>query len=297
MKPPRFSEGATSPGERVIALAASVESAPLSTRGWDVVMARAVTARPTNLKLVSLFMLSAAAGAALVLLAQPTPVTPVVSVVHATAGSRWSSTSPQEVTLQSGRLSVTIPSGAPLRIRTPDAELEVSRSRFLAEVVTNGTSVWVEEGEVVLRAGGVVRVIHAGESITWPPNLVIPAPLLEAAPASDSHCAALAGAEIRTCLRSEASGASLAAQVALYELGNFEVKQGQLDAGLEVWRESLARCPRGVLEPEVRLSLLIAMVKARRFSDARLAAQDFEAHCSGDPRIVDVRALQRALPQ
>lgn len=211
-------------------------------------------------------------------------------------GSRWSADSPQEVTLQSGRLSVTTPSAAPLRVRTPDAELEVTRCRFLAEVVSTGTSVWVEEGEVVLRSGGVVRVIRAGESITWPPNLVIPAPLLEASPASDSHCA-LSGAETRTCLRGEASGTSLAAQAALYELGNLEVKEGQLDAGLEVWRESLARFPRGVLEPEVRVSLLIAMVRARRFSEARLAAQDFEAHCSGDPRIVDVRVLQRALPQ
>ena len=298
MKPPRFSEAATSAGEKVIALAASVESAPLRAGGWDEVMARAVTAQPSNTKLVPLFLLSVAAGAALVLLVRPMSVAaPAVSVVNATAGSRWSSVSPQEVTLQSGRLSVTTPSGAPLHVRTPDAELEVTRSRFLAEVVPAGTSVWVEEGEVVLRAGGVTRVVRAGQSLTWPPILVIPAPLLEAAPAPDSRCASLSGAEIRACLRREASGASLEAQAALYELGNFEVKHGQLDAGLQVWRESLDRFPRGVLEPEVRLSLLVAMVKAHRFSEARLAAQEFEAYCSDDPRALDVRALRRALPE
>ncbi len=295
MKPSRFIDEASSPAEQVIALAASVEARPLGAGGWDEVLSRAVLARPSNAGLVPLFLLSVALGVGLVLLFQPAPVTRVAPVVHATAESRWSSVSAEEVRLESGRLSVTTPSATPLRVRTPDAVLEVTRSRFLAEVVAGSTTLWVEEGEVVLRAGDVVRVVKAGESITWPPIVAIPAPLSVPAPAIDSPCASLAPAEIRPCLLREASGASLEAQAALYELGSFDVQHGQLDSGLGSWRESLTRFPDGVLEPEVRLAMLIALVKARRYSESLEAARNFEAQCAGDPRVGDVQSLRRAL--
>lgn len=96
--------------------------------------------------------------------------------------------------------------------------------------------------------------------------------------------------------REEAKGDSLRAQAALYELGSVEVQEGELEAGLRSWRASLTRFPQGVLHPEVRLAVLIELIKARRFTDAREAARDFESSCPGDPRAADVEALRQRLP-
>ena len=294
--PRRLLDEAHTRSEEVIARAASVPAQPLRPDGWDDVMALALTRRPSATRLVPAFLISFLLGGWLVLLLRPprpVPATPT-NIAYATPGSRWSSLGPDEVSLQSGRLFVTSPSGAPLRIRTPDAVLEVTHSRFLAEVVAGGTMVQVEEGEVVLRAGNVTRTVRGGESLTWPPAPMIPKELLEAAPASTSGCEG-PGAR-RECLQREAAGESLQAQAALFELGNFEARQGELEASLRVWRESLSRFPEGVLHPEVRLALLIELVKARRFSDARAAALEFEANCAGDPRRGEVESLRHQLP-
>ncbi|MDP1825867.1 MAG: FecR domain-containing protein [Archangium sp.] len=298
MTPPtRLSDGAQTPAEHQIALAASVEASPLRADGWDDLMARAVLARPPVARLIPAFVLSFMCGVGLVVALRPVQPPPSPgTVVLATAASRWSSPAPNEVTLQSGRLWMTTPSDEPLLIRTPDVVLEVTRSRFLAEVVSGGTTIQVDEGQVVLRANEVVRVVRSGESLTWPPAPVIPGPLLELAPASESRCSSLDATASRACLRSEADGNSLAAQAALYELGVAEVKRGALEEGLQVWRESLERFPGGVLHPEVRLALLIELVKARRFSEAREAATDFELQCAADPRLLAVASLRRALP-
>ena len=133
-------------------------------------------------------------------------------------------------------------------------------------------------------------------ALTWPPGPAIPRHLLEAAPLSTSGCGSLEPVARRECLRREADGESLQAQAALFELGNVEAGQGDLEASLRTWRESLERFPEGVLHPEVRLAVLIELVRARRFAQARAAAQDFEAHCTGDPRSADVGALRRQLP-
>lgn len=294
--PRRLLEDAKTPGERVIAAAASVAPHPMRADGWEDVMAVAVTSQRSVARLVAAFVLTFALGIALVMFSRPVPVARPGTIAHATAGTRWSSIAPDEVVLQSGRLSVATPSGAPLRVRTPDAVLDVTRCSFLAEVVSGGTTIWVEQGELILRANDTVRVVHAGETLTWPPSPEIPGPLLQVPLATDSRCATLVLGLRRTCLQAEAAGNSLEAQAALYELGTFETTQGQLDAGLRAWRESLARFPEGVLHPEVRLALLIELVKARRFAEAREAARDFESHCETDPRVGDVESLRRRLP-
>lgn len=296
--PRRLIDEANDRADQVIARAASVAPQPMRADGWDDVMAAALTRGPNTARLVPAFLFSFLLGVAVVLLLRPQREAAVIpaNVTYATAGSRWSTVAPDEVALESGRLFVTTPSGAPLRVRTPHAVLEVTRSRFLAEVVAGETRVQVEEGEVVLRSGGVTRSVRAGDSLTWPPLVAIPEQLLEAAPAPGSRCGSLALGERQECLRLEAADDSLQSQAALYELGSFEAKQGELEAGLRTWRESLARFPEGVLHPEVRLAVLIELIRARRFADAREAALDFEAHCTGDPRRGDVEALRSQLP-
>jgi len=294
---PRFLDHAQTDAERIVASAAAVAPLPLQRDEWDAVMSRAVTARPSPLRLVPAFAGSLALGAVLVLALRPTPPpAPVHAELVATAGAEWKQLAPDEVSLQAGRLAVARPGEGRLRVITPDAVLETNRSRFLAEVTSNGTTLVVEEGEVILRARGIERVVRAGESLVWPPPTVIPAPLLERTETtSGSHCATATGAALVTCLASEAAGDTLDAQAALYELGALHAREGRRAVALETWRASLARFPNGVLEPEVRLAVLVELVRARKTEEAVAEAKAFEAAFPTDARADDVRSLRRSL--
>lgn len=137
--------------------------------------------------------------------------------------------------------------------------------------IASGTSLFVEEGEVVLRAGDLTRVVKAGESLVWPPTPEIPSALLETSAPTAARCDEVPERARHACLEGEAKGSTLDAQAALFELGTLE----SLD-------ESLRRFPDGVLRPEVRLRRLVLLVKARRFDEARAAARDFEQACPDD---------------
>jgi hypothetical protein len=294
-QPTRLLESATSPAEQVIALAAAVPPRPLARNDWDAVLERAVTARPSALRHVPAFALSLAIGVVLVLALRPAPPPPAPRAPEliATADARWSHVAPGEVSLQAGRLAVSKPGDAPIRVQTPDAVLETVRSRFLAEVTSNGTTVVVEEGEVVVRTRDAQHVVHAGESFTWPPPPVIPTPLLGAPTATGSRCTP--GAEQLACLRAEAAGTGLDAQAASYELGALQLKSGDRPGALATWQRALERFPDGVLEPETRIAVLVELVRARRYADAVAAARAFESAFPNDPRAADVSALRAAL--
>lgn len=294
---PRFLDHAQTDAERIIASAASVAPLPLQHDAWDSVMARAVTARPSPLRLVPAFGVSLALGALLVIALRPTPPPPPTHAeLVATAGAEWKQIAPDEVSLQAGRLAVARPGERRLRVVTPDAVLETNRSRFLAEVTAGGTTLVVEEGEVILRSRGVERIVRAGESLVWPPPTVIPAQLLERSETGGgSRCASARGEALVTCLTAEAAGDTLDAQAALYELGTLHAQAGRRAAALETWRASLQRFPGGVLEPEVRLAVLVELVRARKHDDAIAEAKAFEAAFPTDARTDDVKSLRRSL--
>ena len=63
-----------------------------------------------------------------------------------------------------------------------------------------------------------------------------------------------------------------------------EAKAGRSDGAIDAWRQSLKRFPDGVLHPEVRLALLVELVRARRFAEAEVVAREFEVACADDPR-------------
>lgn len=286
--------------ERQVALAASVPPRVIDHASWDDLVARAGLRRSGDARLVPAFVLAMAAGVALVLLMQrPVPRSapePGVELV-ASAAAKWSQSPSGAVVLSAGRLSLARASEVPVRIETPHVVIEAQRSRFLAEVVRSGTSLVVEEGEVVLRSGSMTRVVRAGESLIWPPAPLIPARLLEAPAPAEARCTASPAGARRDCLEAEAATSSLDAQAALYELGVLEMKSGRLDGAVEAWRQSLRRFPDGVLHPEVRLALLIALVRARRFAEAEVTAREFEAACPGDPRRAEVGTLRPLLSQ
>lgn len=281
-----------SPEDEVVAKVARVAPEALPSEGWEQVLERAVASGPSLGQLAPLFLTSVALGALLVLALRPSsPPLPRSELVVA-ADSRWSRIAPDEFSLQSGRLEVSRPAGN-LRIVTPDAVLETVGGRFLAEVTEAGTLLTVEEGEVVLRAGGREHAVRAGQSLAWPPAPQIPPQLEAAPPVMGGRCAS--AARRRDCLREEASREGLDAQSALFELGLLEVEEGRLEAGLGAWRESLARFPDGVLHPEVRLASMRELARARRYAEARAIATEFELRCADDPRLAEVRRFAAQL--
>lgn len=280
--------------ERLVARAAEVPPATVDLAAWDELVAVAATRPRRDWRLVPAFLASVAAGVVLVTGAFPgrAPVEVVELVVS--ADTRWSHEQAGVVRLTAGQLRVGRAAGRKVRVETPHVVLEATRSRFLAEVVASGTSLLVEEGEVTVRAGGQVRVVRAGEALVWPPLPEIPAALLE----EHALAARCVGPDVvarRACLEAEALGATLEAQAALFELGALESTAGHSARAVAAWEASLARFPDGVLHPEVRLKLLVELVRARRFADASSVAAQFEQECAGDARLEDVRALAATL--
>ncbi|MGV3619892.1 MAG: hypothetical protein ACO1OB_03690 [Archangium sp.] len=270
----------TTDAEKAIALTASIQPREVDGRDFDALVGQAALHPRRDWRLIPAFAIAALAGAVLVL-AWPKEKAGTPVELVATAGSTWSQ-SAGVVKLESGRISVGRAGGVTVRLETPHVSLEARHSRFLAEVVASGTSLIVEEGEVVLRAGAVTRVVKAGESLVWPPTPEIPSSLLESNAPSAPKCDEVS--DRHACLENEAKGSTLDAQAALFELGTLE----SLD-------ESLRRFPDGVLHPEVRLRRLVLLVKARRFDEARAAARDFELACPTDARLAEVRALRGSL--
>ncbi|MBL8923142.1 MAG: hypothetical protein JNJ54_30105 [Myxococcaceae bacterium] len=279
---------------RLVALAAQVPPAPLDHTSWDRVVRGADGAR--DVVLLPAFAAALVAGVLLVLWLRPAPVSPAgpeAPVLVASANSSFAQQPSGVVRLDAGRLAVQRATAAKVVFITPHVTLEASRSRFLAEVTAGGTTVRVEEGEVVLRAKDTTRVVKAGETLVWPPSPNIPLPLTTVA-STTPVCDATAGERL-DCLRAEAKGDGLLAQAALYELGVLEAKQGNRTDALAAWTTSLSRFPDGVLHPEVRLALLVELTRARRFTEAVAVARAFEERCAQDPRLADVVALRRSL--
>lgn len=281
---------------RLVGLAASIEPAPVDLSKWDDVVHS--TKQRRDWRLVPAFAASLAAGIVLVLWLKPVPTavapTPEAPVLVASANATWQQQPSGVVRLDAGRLSVQRATSGRVVLETPHATLGATRARFLAEVTAGGTTVIVQEGEVVLRTKTETRVVKAGETLVWPPTPSIPAPLSAVAAPSSSVCDEATGSRL-DCLRVEAQGDGLTAQAALYELGVLELKQGNTSDALAAWTTSLSRFPDGVLHPEVRLALLVELTKERRFTEAVVVARAFEVSCSADPRLADVQALRRSL--
>lgn len=296
--PRRLIETAETRAERIIAEAASVEPRTLDRGTWDDVTQRALSRRPSAARLIPAFAVSVLAGVVLVLALRPqtAPVLkPQAAELVTTADARWVLLSAEEVSLDSGRLSVVRANGSRLRIRTPDAVLESVNARFLAEVVGAVTSVKVEEGEVVVRTSAGSKTLLAGESLRWLSAPVIPSTLVAGAPSSDGSCQGQAGEALRRCLEAEAKGDSLEAQAALYELASLEAHDGRSERAVEVFKQSLERFPGGVLDPEARVALTLELVKLERYAEAQQAARDFVRLYPSDARVSDVAALERSL--
>jgi hypothetical protein len=282
---------------RLVGLAAAIEPAPVDLSKWDDLVRASMSRR--DWRLVPAFAGSLAVGMVLVMWLTPTPIVAVAPaleapVLVASVNATWQHLPSGAVRLDSGRLSVQRAAKGRVLLETPHATLDAIRARFLAEVTAGGTTVIVQEGEVVLRSGAQTLLVKAGQRLVWPPTPSIPAPLTAVAAPRTLLCDEATGLRL-DCLRSEAQGEGLAAQAALYELGVLELKQGNAADALAAWTTSLSRFPEGVLHPEVRLALLVELTRARRFTEALVVARDFETACVADPRLPDVQVLRRSL--
>jgi hypothetical protein len=296
---PWHQEAPDSAAAHEVALTAQVPPRPLDLATWGAVLRRA--ARPPSAwARVPAFFGAAAVGALLMLGALRLGALAPASapLVVATDGTRWTTRGDGSLFLTAGRLTVDRAAAGRLRLGTPHFELEAvsERTRFLAEVSERGTLLVVDVGEVVARRPGLERVVAAGASFTWPPDPNIPQALLAPPRSAEPPRCGDGDAEARSaCLRREAAGEGLDAQAALFELGTWEARAGRSGAAIDAWRASLRRFPGGVLHPEVRLSLLVELVRARRFAEALGLARDFEAACADDPRAGDVATLRKQL--
>lgn len=297
-QPTRWLDDPTRAGpEALVARAAEVAPKPVDLHTWDDVLARAA-AKPRGPKLLPTFVVSATLGVLLVLgtrtaMKPEAPSTPASPVLVAMENTRWHQEPGDLVVLESGKLSLPTPTSQVVRVRTPHVSIEARASRFLADVAVNGTMVFVEEGEVVVRIGAQERRLRAGESLTWPPAPVVPEKLLVRP--TELGCSEVPSGERLACLEAEAQGAGLTAQAALYEVGALELRAGHHAAARAAWQSSLTRFGDGVLHPEVRLALLVELVRERDFGAALEAAKDFERVCADDARVEDVRTLRLAL--
>lgn len=289
---------------RLVSLVAGVAPRPVDRASWDDVLARAAAPR-RDWRLVPAFAVSVLAGALLVVAGRavmaPEPAAPPAAMAHTSPvltpspGARFSHGPSERVVLTEGRLAIAALGPAAVHLETPQVQLEAHHARFLAEVIQGGTRVSVEEGEVVVRTPAGAQTLVAGESTVWPPAPEIPEALLAEPVDAAPSCAEATGAARLECLAVEGQRQGLEAQAALYELGALEARAGHPAQAEAAFRASLERFPEGVLHPEVRLALLVELIRGRRFADAVREAEDFERQCPGDPRVGDVAALRRAL--
>ncbi len=297
--PPRWHDEQTdlTPARKLVALAASVPPLSVQPGTWDELALRAA-ATPSGPRLLPSFVLSVVAGVLLVLVTRaalgPGTTAPTPSpVLIASTSAKWNQQADGLVVLEAGRLVLPAKSTQLVRVKTPHLTIEARTSRFLAEVVVNGTVVFVEEGDVVVRMGTQERHLLTGQSLTWPSAPQVPENLL-VRPA-ELGCAQVPAAEKRACLEREAQGTDLTAEAALYEVGALALREGRHAEARAAWLSSLERFGDGVLHPEVRLALLVEQVGARDFEGAQQTAREFERTCPDDPRLADVRSLRLAL--
>lgn len=285
---------ANTPSERLIALAASILPRQIDVATWDVLQARSSVEARSRPALWLGFCAAVAVGWGLgLLIHRPHAAQHETQTAELVASpdAEWTQDASGTVALSAGRLMVSRAGDALIRLETPHVIVQAQRSRFLAEIVLGGTFLSVEEGDVIVRVGETTHHVHAGQSFLWPPSPEIPSQLLQQT-TPETGCSEESEGGLHQCLEAEASGTSLHAQAALFELGSLQVRSGHAEEAIDVWRESLQRFPQGVLHPEVRVALLVELIRARRFAEAEDVASEFEKVCPEDPRREAVALLR-----
>lgn len=262
--------------------------------GWDGIIERAMKAprsRPFPLTALVLGMLLLVvvvqAGFKLGIVESDAPR------VQATAGAQWHREGDGALILTLGRVEVTRKKGQVV-LHSPHVTVIAVNARFLADSTTAATRIEVYEGEVMVKYddGGVV--VRPGEARTWPESPSLPSAL--ALPRqTPERCTDESGPSRRSCLWTQGDQPGLIAQAALFELGLFEMQEGNGAAAVVAWERSLDRFPDGVLAPEARLGMLAELTRQHRYAEAIAVARAFEDHSRSDPRAAEVAKFRAQL--
>jgi hypothetical protein len=188
-----------------------------------------------------------------------------------------------EVVLDDGELCAVITHRdlsrqGPFVVRANVLRAVVVGTRFCVSSGTTADATWVsvEEGRVRVERGRKSVEVGAGGLVrSDDPRLTVAA---SASNRSNMVACSLTAplAERRRCLTERSKGDDVAAQNALYMLGNLAREQDHDGAGaLSIWRTYRHRFPAGALATEVDLAILDELLAEKRFNEALNSTDDF----------------------
>ncbi|MBL8949687.1 MAG: tetratricopeptide repeat protein [Myxococcaceae bacterium] len=265
--------------------------------------AQATAQGPSPVRQVAVFALATAAGIGAVLTVAPlvrapaparVVAAPVETRIEPGPGAEWSRDG-RAITLARGRLRVTSP--VKVTVTTPLATLEAKGARFTLDVAAQHVVISAEMGELLVRSQLTgERVVRAGERLVVEAQIdaaarVLPAALLRAPEPTGPRSAC--GAEL-DCLTRTAKGDTLAAQLALFDLGLAASLRGDREQATQLWRQYLTRFPDGALAPEVSGALIRALVVADPV-EALAQAERYHARFGAEPSAGGVELLRAHL--
>lgn len=206
----------------------------------------------------------------------------------------------EAVALRQGSLRA----GPQAHVRTPQLDVQVGVAHCRIQVAGEVTTVDVQDGEVRVRRGeGPVVVLSGGTRLrSDDPRLApvpLPAPVAPAAPpqpapVSDA-CAALAPDARTACYTRLAMGDDLAAQNALYMLGQQEREAHRASSAIQYWRAYEQRFPQGALWPEAAAGILTARLDQADWAGALAAAEAYLARVDSGGRSPEVKLIRANL--
>jgi tetratricopeptide (TPR) repeat protein len=187
-------------------------------------------------------------------------------------------------TLTSG--SVEAAAGA--RIRTPSVVVWVEAGHCRVQVAGDQTELEVFDGSVhVYRTGVAEEVLSSGTRVHFgsAPSLAAPdacAPV----PQPDAR---------RSCYAQVALGSGLAAQNALFALGQLDHTAHRLDSAVQYFHAYVQRYPDGALWPEAAAGMLTARLEQHAWPQALQAAELYLARAPRGARGPEVRLIRANL--
>lgn len=196
------------------------------------------------------------------------------------------------LSLERGQLTLVVqkkPRPAPFRVLAGPFTFTVLGTEFSVARGPGRVSLAVTEGRVaVSRAGRRLAVVAAGGGWSGDPR---PAP--RRPPPACAERGVRPGPAMLACLRAEAAGAGLRAQIALFHIGRIhEEDLREPSAALATFEELRRRFPRGPLRPESDLSIVELLAVTGRHAEALDESAALLARGSSAERTTELRMLR-----
>jgi tetratricopeptide (TPR) repeat protein len=190
----------------------------------------------------------------------------------------------------------------PYRFRVLGTRFRVARALPGAAPI----ELWVDEGRVaVTRGGRTLSVVEAGghwgdqaarEVVTAPASRAhnaAPPPVSPRARCSELAERASTAPQAVTCYLAQSREDGVAAETALYEAGRLRRDAlGDSAGALEVFQQYRTRFPRGMLRPEVDLSIVELLPKVNRHREALDEIGRLLAEGRGEERAAELHVLR-----